>query len=911
MSTLFKKNVLLIALFVLGGYCANAQTFAHYVAQPSIALNSTGQIGINITKSTTGALYNYKLKISFPPGITYVSGGAKEYNSSLSTETVCTEDLSDPSTPILNIPTVYGQANSPTHVVFNVTIDCNYSGQPIEYTLYDNNNVRVSGPFNDIPNNTTNKTGVTASGTIIEAGHSATLSATSSIASGAIYTWYSDPALTAASIVHTGATFNTPILNSNTDYYVTVSGPSYCEGAATKVTVLTSRATASDIYAADASVCPNVFTVLKAGSTTITGSDVIFKWYKDETLTTLLHTGETYTTPAISENTTYYVTVQSSTVGENAPGTAKPVNVSISNVCGLTSPGGCSVTGSLLALETFGDAKTTTQTAGPKPPGLVTSYAQSTGLLKFKPDADEYAIVNTTGTNGYPAWYNNLTDHTSCIGTPGTTCGTGYMMIVNVDKAIKSIYQKTITGLCAGTKLFFSAWALSLVESTANSYYPPNITFVLSDEFGNTIGSLATGNIPNHNKSWKQYGFEFTIPANTSSVTLNIMNNQPQTVGNDIAIDDIAIHACVPPVTVTGLSSPYCEGATMSLTTNYTDDGSLGAPLYYQWYYSPTGDLESWDSWTKVGSATTSNVLNDPTPQTGYYRVVIGTLDNIQAKKVYCCAVSDEMFVEIYNTQHVTEITGDNSMCSGTTITLSNATAGGSWTSSNTDVATITQSGQVTGVAPGTTDIKYEVTPTGGCATTVVQTVTVTDCSILPIKFLSFTAVNKNEGVAMAWEVSPDVTNKSFIVQYSSDGKTFSNLVTIPFANNKTTYGYTYTQNFSGTYYFRIVGVDVNNVLTYTGIKKIDKADYNQAEIQVSPNPATELLTLKLRAPKQTNAYIRIFDLRGSEVMHFTKNINTSQTMVPINISSLQAGLYIVQVNYGNEIKSIKFIKSK
>ncbi len=55
-----------------------------------------------------------------------------------------------------------------------------------------------------------------------------------------------------------------------------------------------------------------------------------------------------------------------------------------------------------------------------------------------------------------------------------------------------------------------------------------------------------------------------------------------------------------------------------------------------------------------------------------------------------------------------TTITGTNSVCSGHTITLSNGTPGGTWTSSNPLIATVGAStGIVTGVAGGTATISY------------------------------------------------------------------------------------------------------------------------------------------------------------------------------------------------------------
>ncbi len=66
-------------------------------------------------------------------------------------------------------------------------------------------------------------------------------------------------------------------------------------------------------------------------------------------------------------------------------------------------------------------------------------------------------------------------------------------------------------------------------------------------------------------------------------------------------------------------------------------------------------------------------------------------------------------------------ISGTGTLCSGTTTTLTNATASGTWSSGNTAIATIDVSGIVTGGTTGTANITY--TTTGGCTATTMVTV--------------------------------------------------------------------------------------------------------------------------------------------------------------------------------------------
>ncbi len=66
-------------------------------------------------------------------------------------------------------------------------------------------------------------------------------------------------------------------------------------------------------------------------------------------------------------------------------------------------------------------------------------------------------------------------------------------------------------------------------------------------------------------------------------------------------------------------------------------------------------------------------------------------------------------------------VTGASSVCTGNSIAMTAAPAGGFWTTNNT-FATVNTSGLVTGNTPGTTNVSYTL-PVGGCYSTVVVTV--------------------------------------------------------------------------------------------------------------------------------------------------------------------------------------------
>ncbi len=75
-------------------------------------------------------------------------------------------------------------------------------------------------------------------------------------------------------------------------------------------------------------------------------------------------------------------------------------------------------------------------------------------------------------------------------------------------------------------------------------------------------------------------------------------------------------------------------------------------------------------------------------------------------------------------------ITGTFNICTSTCVNLTDLSAGGTWSSGNTGVATVDALGQACGVFPGTATITY--TPPTGCVTTATVTVYPTPAAITP-----------------------------------------------------------------------------------------------------------------------------------------------------------------------------------
>lgn len=253
----------------------------------------------------------------------------------------------------------------------------------------------------------------TAPGVAICSGTSATLNVSG--LGGDTFQWYD--AITGGSLLATGASFITPILTANRNYFVqtTVGG---CTSTRTTVAV-----TVNSIP-----VVPTVSGVsICAGTTaslTATGSTGNYEWYDAPSAGTLLSSSANFITPSLTNNTTYYVQAMNGSCA--GPRTA--VNVTVNSIPANPTIAGASICS--------GSSATLTATA---PGGNYEWWTASSGGTSLGTD-----IAYNTGTLTTTTTYYVETTVNGCksVGRSAVT------VTVNATPTMPNI---TGTGICGGT----------------------------------------------------------------------------------------------------------------------------------------------------------------------------------------------------------------------------------------------------------------------------------------------------------------------------------------------------------------------------------------------------------------------------------------------------------------------------
>lgn len=157
---------------------------------------------------------------------------------------------------------------------------------------------------------------------------------------------------------------------------------------------------------------------------------------------------------------------------------------------------------------------------------------------KTCPNDGQYSFEGFTTDCFDGKWHSIMADHTA-------NDNNGRMMIVNASERPSTFFINNITGFTAGKTYEVSFWLVNICRyADGCSPTPPNIkTSLLS---GNSeivhfqTGALAQTAQPN----WRKFYGEFTIPPNTSAITLKMEDVTNGGCGNDFALDDIVFKEC-------------------------------------------------------------------------------------------------------------------------------------------------------------------------------------------------------------------------------------------------------------------------------------------------------------------------------------------------------------------------------
>jgi hypothetical protein len=173
--------------------------------------------------------------------------------------------------------------------------------------------------------------------------------------------------------------------------------------------------------------------------------------------------------------------------------------------------------------------------------------------------------------------------------------------------------------------------------------------------------------------------------------------------------------------------------------------------------------------------------------------------------------------------------------------------------------------------------------------------------SLLPVSLESFNAIQKNNDVILDWSVSSGSNPKSFEVERSSDGKSFTGILSLETGNDMSVTHFTATDKSSlyGISYYRLKITDLTGVITYSKILSVNISAEGNNEVAFYPTVVSDgYVTLKSRSSVK-NAVVAISDMSGRIISK--QNIGNVTAGMPVRIAAADhkpgKGMYIVTLS--------------
>ncbi len=467
---------------------------------------------------------------------------------------------------------------------------------------------------------------VTPTDTTVCAGQTVTFNA--SAPAGASFSWFTSAS--GGSPVATGSSFTTPALTSNTTYYAESNDGACASGTRTQleVTVLP-RPSAPIVIPTDTTICAGQTITFNASAP----AGASFNWFTSASGGSPVATGSSFTTPALTSNTTYYAesndgacassTRTALTVTVNPTPVAPTVTPSSATICSgktatftssvsggsinwYTAPSGGSAVHAGNSFTTPALTSTTTYYAEAQLASCasitrtaVTVTVNPTPVAPIvAPAADticsgQTTTLTVTSPPGTARWY--------LLPSGGSPLYTGTTFTTPVLTSNITFYADVIQGSCVSSRTPVSIQVRSVPAQPTVSPASATICSGQTATFNMTApsGSVGWWYTTSSGGSPIFTGNTFTTPALTSTTTYYVAANNGACSSTNRRAVTVTVNATPAAPTVTPSSASICSGQTATFTASGTGT--------FSWYTAPSGGTAIFTGSTYTTPALTSN----------------------------------------------------------------------------------------------------------------------------------------------------------------------------------------------------------------------------------------------------------------------------------------------------------------
>ena len=188
---------------------------------------------------------------------------------------------------------------------------------------------------------------------------------------------------------------------------------------------------------------------------------------------------------------------------------------------------------------------------------------------------------------------------------------------------------------------------------------------------------------------------------------------------------------------------------------------------------------------------------------------------------------------------------------------------------------------------------------------------------VLPVKFLGFTAIKKNNDAVLTWQIENESSLTAYYeVERSVNGVDFKKVNTVaPKNNGSSSNSYNLTdinlaalQN-AGIFYYRIKQFDKDGKFIYSEIRSV-RLTANGLIVGVYPNPIKDFANVAIDMEQDAEATLTVNDALGKQVQTMQVQLFKGPNIKKINMASYASGSYLLMLKTKAETKTVALVKA-
>jgi hypothetical protein len=177
--------------------------------------------------------------------------------------------------------------------------------------------------------------------------------------------------------------------------------------------------------------------------------------------------------------------------------------------------------------------------------------------------------------------------------------------------------------------------------------------------------------------------------------------------------------------------------------------------------------------------------------------------------------------------------------------------------------------------------------------------------SVLPVRFLNFSAADYQNNINLKWDIENEISVDRYDIERSEDGISFTKTGTINVtANAGNAKSYTFIDNsftqFTNLIYYRIKQVDLDGKYLFSKTLVL-KRNTKKTGMIIFPNPIASNLSINVHSSIKQNAVLGIYNTTGSLLQTENLNLQAGNNSLSFDkIERLTKGIYFIKIRFAS-----------